>query len=260
MVFYFCVQFPYLIYQYYCKLEISVRNGKENIMRSLIKFVIKMVPVVAIAIAVMGIVHTWSADHEKNEEAAVYEKQAEEIMISSNNTEIIGNTDMKETYEYPAMDLSMYSDLEDFVGVIYIPAADILYPIMSGEEYSRLDINRESSKCGSIYTLDDFDINAKHNFIFGHNMANGSMFGNLKETFLDGQNIGTLVYLYTMDDVHCYKVTNTEVRQAGEIATSYGESDSRSITLYTCYGMAGQKGKHAKKLLVNATEVFCTNY
>lgn len=233
-------------------------------MRSLVKLVVKMIPVVAIAIAVMGIVHTWSADHEKNEEAAVYEKQAEEIMISSNNVEITegnsGNAGMEETYEYPTMDLSMYSDLEDFVGVIYIPAADILYPVMSGEEYSRLDINGENSKCGSIYTLDDFDINAKHNFIFGHNMANGSMFGNLKETFLDSQNEGTLVYLYTMDGVHCYKVTDTEVRQAGEIATSYGENDGRSITLYTCYGMAGQKGRHAKKLLVNATEVFCTNY
>ena len=242
-------------------------------MRSLVKLMMKVVPAAIIMIAISTYLIPAYADQKASDkEAAAYVEQAEETLVSpedtvaSSSSVAASETSEEEEEEeeeapapeYPEMDLSQYSEAENFVGVLYIPAANILYPVMRGEEYIHEDVNGNTSNCGSIYVEDAFDLESVHNFVFGHNMHNGSMFGSLKESFMDQDNLGAEVYFYTMDKVYGYKVTTAEVKKAGQITSEYGVVDGEhTITLYTCYGVAGQSGKNAQKLLVTATENFC---
>lgn len=240
-------------------------------MRSLVAFMMKVVPVVVILTAIgIYIIPTYAGQKASDMEAAAYVAKAEETLVSSDVTVVAESSEAsteateeeaaveEPAPEYPEMDLSQYEGLEDFVGVIYIPAANVLYPVMRGEEYLHKDVDGNTTNCGSIYVMKDFSLEAEHNFVFGHNMRNGSMFGSLKETFMDQDNLGAEVYFYTMDKVYGYEVTSAEVKQAGQITSEYGVVDGENtITLYTCYGMAGQSGAKAQKLLVTATEVFC---
>ena len=73
----------------------------------------------------------------------------------------------------------------DFVGWIYVPDSQISYPIMQGEDndfYLHSDPDGGYDRLGSIF-LDyrcSRDFSDPVNFIFGHNMASGKMFGSIR--------------------------------------------------------------------------------
>lgn len=90
---------------------------------------------------------------------------------------------------------------EDIKAWIYIPGTDIDYPILVGkrdEEYLYKDINKEYTKLGSLFGFAGTDFNKGNTFIFGHNMANNQMFGQLKK-FISSEfsNENKYFYIYT---------------------------------------------------------------
>jgi len=90
---------------------------------------------------------------------------------------------------------------EDINAWIYIPNTEIDYPILTGatdEEYLYKDINKEYNPLGSIFTFSNVNFTKGNTFIFGHNMANNQMFGELRKYIdLDFLKEHRYLYVYT---------------------------------------------------------------
>lgn len=79
-----------------------------------------------------------------------------------------------------------WSKLEkDVIGWIYFPKNNINYPIMQGETnktYLNISYDKSNNVCGSIFlnSGNDAALTDVNSIIYGHNMADGSMFNDLK--------------------------------------------------------------------------------
>ena len=90
---------------------------------------------------------------------------------------------------------------KDVVAWIYIPGTKVDYPILVGEndeEYLYKDINKDYTPLGSLFSFNGTNFTKGNTFVFGHNMANSQMFGELRKylssDFLDEHRY---FYLYT---------------------------------------------------------------
>ena len=85
----------------------------------------------------------------------------------------------------------LYEENQDLVGWLSIEGMKIDYPVMQNEDdkyYLHRDFYGNDSKYGCLYVREQADLDAGTNFIiYGHNMKDGSMFGDLdlygKESF-----------------------------------------------------------------------------
>lgn len=114
------------------------------------------------------------------------------ILADQNAQDLDSN---KEQTENEPVILSRYSDLykenSDLIGWLSIDGMEIDYPVMQCEDaeyYLHHDFYGNDSKYGCLYVRKEADINTGSNFIiYGHNMKDGSMFGDLdsylKESF-----------------------------------------------------------------------------
>ena len=87
----------------------------------------------------------------------------------------------------PQIDFQSLKEVnEDVVGWLYVEALeDINYPIVHGEDndyYLHRTVERTYNFSGSIFleSTNKPDFSDPHNIVFGHNMKNGSMFGQLR--------------------------------------------------------------------------------
>ena len=78
---------------------------------------------------------------------------------------------------------SLYQENQDLIGWLSIEGMNIDYPVMQCEDdeyYLHHDFYGKESKYGCLYVRGQADVNAGTNFIiYGHNMKDGSMFGDL---------------------------------------------------------------------------------
>lgn len=104
------------------------------------------------------------------------------------------DTDGGQTKEKPVMlpqYAGLYEENKDLVGWLSIDGMKIDYPVMQNEDdkyYLHRDFYGNDSKYGCLYVREQTDLDAGTNFIiYGHNMKDGSMFGDLdlyvKESF-----------------------------------------------------------------------------
>ncbi len=101
---------------------------------------------------------------------------------------VSGKTDNSgdESGEYPVVDFgNLQKENPDCIAWIYFPDMDINYPILQGEdneEYLRKSFQGQHLTAGSIFidSANAPDFSDKNTIVFGHNMRNGSMFGQLK--------------------------------------------------------------------------------
>lgn len=107
--------------------------------------------------------------------------------------------------------------LPNAIGWIYMPGPpdkSINYPVMMAKDTFYLDHDAYGnySKPGAIYTYDKQRINPidRHMVVYGHNMLNGTMFGYLKQLWLNynifTSTIGRKVYFDTENGRHLYEV------------------------------------------------------
>lgn len=157
--------------------------------------------------------------------------------------------------------LDSYSEQNaDFLGIIYIPGTNIIYPVVQGSDnsyYLTHTYNRSYSSSGAIFVDSGADptFNHPNTIIYGHNMHNGTMFENLNffadPAFLDQHDE---VYLITLSEVRLYHVFSakyttfkdplyqTLFEDEGEVlsyfdrmAPGYGlTAEDTIITLSTC--------------------------
>lgn len=102
---------------------------------------------------------------------------------------------------------TLQEENEDIVGWIQFDTIEISYPILIGEDnetYLRTDYQGKKAVAGSIFmdSMNQSDFSDYHTIIYGHNMRNGSMFGQLKQyknpEFYEGNEFFTI---YTPDRV-----------------------------------------------------------
>jgi|GEM_PF-80397 len=102
---------------------------------------------------------------------------------------------------------------EDFVGVLYIPVLEVVYPVTHSKdnrEYEKLTFARERNSSGAIFldALNNRDLSDRNSFIYGHNMKNLTMFGKLKYfmAYPDLCDNDPYFYIYTPDKVFKYRI------------------------------------------------------
>lgn len=120
---------------------------------------------------------------------------------------------------------------------IYIEALDISYPVVQGEDndyYLHRTIEGNYNFAGSIFmdwenTPDFKDCNT---VIYGHNMANGSMFGKLKNITLEGAyNISPYVWILTEDNNYRYEIFSAQVvTVASDCYTLFNRPDENYLS------------------------------
>lgn len=107
----------------------------------------------------------------------------------------------------------IYNQNNDTVGWIKMEGTKINYPVMQTPEdpnyYLYRDFDKKDSTRGSIYAWGDADINEPSDniTIFGHNMADGSMFNCLGAyTSKTAWENNSLIFFDTLNEYHTYKI------------------------------------------------------
>ncbi len=184
-----------------------------------------------------------------------YKKVKENITVSNNIVETEGEDTPIITYPDLEIDYENLMSINgDFVGVLYLPALDILYPVAhSKDNKDYLDTSFEGKKlfAGCIF-LDSYahpDFTDYNSFIFGHNMKDGSMFGSLKKMLKDREGPelcakDPYIYIYTPDKVlkyHIFSYTLISVDDPGydfaynDVETSWFNRDNLTPELEDVY-------------------------
>lgn len=137
-------------------------------------------------------------------------------MLSNQDESMAEPVEEEMVFDYPDLDID-FAALEqvnpDFVGILYIPALDLRYPVVhskDNQEYLKKTYDGIPNSAGAIFLdyLANADMEDKNTFIFGHNMRNQSMFGSLKR-FVNEEELAATdpyVYFYTSDCVRKYEI------------------------------------------------------
>ena len=107
----------------------------------------------------------------------------------------------------------IYNQNNDLVGWLKIEGTKLNYPVMQTPDdpnyYLYRDFDKKDSTRGSIYAWGDADVNAPSDniTIFGHNMADGSMFNCLGAyTSKTAWENNPLIMFDTLNEFHTYKI------------------------------------------------------
>lgn len=133
------------------------------------------------------------------------------------------------------IDLSSYFVYPDFVGYLQIDGTSIDFPVVQcddNEYYLDKDYNQHGSESGSPFL--DYRNSSEYldcnNIIYGHNMANGTMFGTLKrlgsQEYYD-DNSG-LIYYNTVGYKNVFKVYSAyeiDLTSFNFIQTAFADND-----------------------------------
>lgn len=130
------------------------------------------------------------------------------------NITVSNNSDDLPRVENPINFNELEKENEDIHGWITIPNTKIDYPIVQSYSEDDLfyidhDISKEKAKAGAIFTqkLNQRDFTDPNTLIYGHNMANGTMFRHLhkfknKSFFEENQYF----YIYTRGHILTYEI------------------------------------------------------
>lgn len=163
----------------------------------------------------------------------------------------------------------------DVIGWIDFESIPISYPLLHGEtndKYIRTTFKGTKATAGSIFmeSLNSADFTDQHTIIYGHNMKNETMFGQLKkyesEEFLENNKFFTIytpqeeALQYEIISCMVVPVDSFAYRISFEDDSDYwnflqllgydGEDTPQSITLSTCSG-----SDKAYRLVVNAVQI-----
>ena len=288
----------------YDKAAVKKKRGKKPSKMDRVFFLITQSILMAILFFTIGMLT--NKMHSYVSEDALDKQLLNEFGISFATMDPSGNTDEDskdvpaypvETpprYKYPegptlAQLTAMKEKNSDFVCLLYIPSTmiePITYPVLQAHDndfYLYKDFNKNYKRSGSLFL--DFRNNAEtlegHSIIYGHNMHDGSMFGNVLKYYQyeDGSFLKKHQYIYTysLSGVDVWKVFSVYETTTDEnyIQTHFASEDeyyqfikdlhNKSffdtdvilkatddvLTLSTCYKFNAANGR----LVVNAVRV-----
>lgn len=108
---------------------------------------------------------------------------------------------------------------EHVIAWLYVEAVGISYPVLQGssnQQYLRKNLDGEYDICGSVFmdAENSYDFTDPNTIIFGHNMADGSMFGRLKEFSLESAlQVSPYVWVITEQKEYCYRIFSVQVAE-----------------------------------------------
>lgn len=123
----------------------------------------------------------------------------------------------------------LYEENKDLAGWLSIEGMKIDYPVMQGDDdeyYLHHDFYGEDSKYGCLYVKEQADLDGGTNFIiYGHNMKDGSMFGDLdlylKESFYKEHPVISFDTLYEERTYDIIAVFRSQVYNADDDVFKY---------------------------------------
>lgn len=182
---------------------------KKNILWNLIGISLIFVSAALLAVAAFQFNQYRMADKE-------YETIQKDYIRPMGDASVSVNGITARIPKYPALDIDFKGLMTmnpDFVGVLYVPALNIQYPIAKSKdnkEYLTRTFEGKHLASGSIFLEKDSDrtFDGLNSWIFGHNMRNGSMFGSLKKMLQDPAicDHDPYFYVYTEHTVHKYRI------------------------------------------------------
>ena len=166
------------------------KNKNRITKETLYSLIPMLIGIVLIIVALVMLVPTlW--DYKQAEDT--YDALNEEYVSVEGDISIEGGVDDSWWYENVNIYLDELKSINsDIVGWIRFDNIEIIsYPILysgDNDSYLRTDIYGKDSNSGCIFLEEgnDPDFNDCHSILYGHNMKNGGMFGQLKEYNTDG--------------------------------------------------------------------------
>lgn len=175
-----------------------------------------IIPIVTGIVLVCGGLYLYNTNSEYRDAVNEYD-DIQKIAISVETW--AGGSDEEsgplETFRNLHIDFDKLAEINpDIVGWIFIPTLDnVNYPVLKSDDneyYLKHTFEKEVNSSGAIFMdSQSFTDMADYNtFIYGHNMKNGSMFGQLKrfakeEGLVD---IDPYVFYYTKDHAYKYRI------------------------------------------------------
>lgn len=154
---------------------------QTNIINTVV-FLIALTVFLVAAVKLISILSDYySADREYEDIRSYVHVQTTEVsdVMAADGTEAVAQKEI-------AVDFAALQEQnEDCIGWIYFEDPDISYPIMQGadnNEYLRTTFLREARTAGSIFidAANSRDFSDDNTLVYGHNMKDGTMFGQLK--------------------------------------------------------------------------------
>ena len=186
----------------------------------------------------------------ENRTADEYKQIASTVMNTdpSENTAVSENN---QSTEMPTPDIdtesnvtpvdfsSLTSQNSDIYSWIYIPDTNVNYPVcqsyVDDNYYLDHDVYGNYSFAGAIYSqvCNNRDFSDRVTVLYGHNMANGSMFATLHR-FADSSffEIHDKIYVYTAERKLTYKVVSAFIYDDRHIMNSFDFSDDEQFQSY----------------------------
>lgn len=199
------------------KLQQKISAWKEGL-KDRKKLVLNLLIVFAAAVIVYGVWNMISLQLQYSAAEKEYEGIREEAGMADTDTGEDGDAEEEATpalttEDLPEVDLeTLQAENPDTVGWLYYPVLGINYPIMQDEDntyYINHTFSGSKNTVGSIFldALASDDFSDDNTFIFGHNMRNGSMFGNLKNIREEGTvSENPYFWIYLEDGWHRYEI------------------------------------------------------
>ncbi|MBR0163524.1 MAG: class B sortase [Lachnospiraceae bacterium] len=135
----------------------------------------------------------------------------------------------------------LLAENDDTIGWLHVPAVDVSYPLLyypeNNDYYLNRSFDRTYSGAGVIYLecTNDPELMDPNSLIYGHNMADGTMFGDLHHLMSDETlaEEEPYFYIYKKDGtVNRYRIFSYYQTNAGSTTYSLIESD-RGYEIYT---------------------------
>lgn len=150
---------------------------------------------------------------EQRQGEQIYEAASMLSGIESKEKEDLDISTEDKPAVFEDMDLAKLREKnEDVFGWIYIPGADISYPLLDGEDntyYLTHTWDRQWNQSGSIFLEQGCskDLSDFNTIIYGHNMRNGTMLSNLK-SYMDGSYLekAPRIYIASEENIKTYDI------------------------------------------------------
>jgi sortase B len=165
----------------------------------------KIIIIFLIVFLIVALVYGYKVINEYHENK-VQEAQFEEI------AEFVDDDTATDDANYSNKFDELYSQNNDFVGMIKIPDTNINYPVMQTKSdpnyYLRRNFNKEYSAYGTPYIQENCDIDNSDNVIvYGHNMKTKAMFHDLTlYTDYDFYKEHKYIFFNTKDSEYTYEI------------------------------------------------------
>lgn len=166
--------------------------------------------------------------------SASTESDATEPIIEPNSTEP----------EEQARNLEpLFATNTECIGWIYIEGTNVNYPVMhtpdNPQKYLRKNFEGAYSQSGVPFLDARCSVDKGTAIIYGHNMKNGTQFGNLRK-YLDNdfRSMHLTIEFQTKSGIHFYTVVDVIRTDIYDEIYNQIKTDDNTLILSTCYGSA----------------------